>query len=478
MTYSYTYDGNGNILSVSDGTNTTTYVYDSDNQLIRENNQAGGFTHTWEYGGIGNILNRKEYAYTTGALGTPIDTVTYSYDDFSWGDLLTGYDGQTITHDGIGNPLTDGTWTYTWEHGRELASMTSGATTWNYTYDADGMRTQRTNGSTTYSYIYNGSSLSQMTVGNNTLYFAYDAVGMPMAVTYNGTTYYYVTNLQGDVIAILNSSGTPVVNYSYDAWGNPISTTGTMATTLGTLNPLRYRSYVYDQETGLYYLQSRYYNPQWGRFINADSLIVINATLGGNLFAYCYNNPVNLSDHTGQIPFVDDPFAETYQKIGQWLSHYIEPYLKKFYNSLAGSWSASVEVGSGFGAKGKVGPVSVEAAAIIVGDEWSYDADGKSDEIRKASLTVQAELIENINIGVDTTYHVPLEAGEKYGLLCAPGGKADVIIGAYAYNYGIGYKTISSQDIEISFGLSGYFILGGGFEVGINLNEFVRIWNS
>ena len=168
-------------------------------------------------------------------MGTPIDTVTYSYDDFSWGDLLTGYDGQTITHDRIGNPLTDGTWTYTWEHGRELASMTSGATTWNYTYDANGMRTQRTNGSTTYSYIYNGSSLSQMTVGNNTLYFAYDAVGMPMAVTYNGTTYYYVTNLQGDVIAILNAAGTPVVNYRYDAWGNPISTTGTMATTLGTL---------------------------------------------------------------------------------------------------------------------------------------------------------------------------------------------------------------------------------------------------
>ena len=89
--------------------------------------------------------------------------------------------------------------------------MTSGNTTWNFTYDANGMRTKRTNGSTTYSYVYNDSQLSQMTVGSNTLRFGYDTSG-PLYVNYNGTVYYYVTNLQGDIVAIVNNSGSPVVD--------------------------------------------------------------------------------------------------------------------------------------------------------------------------------------------------------------------------------------------------------------------------
>ena len=95
-------------------------------------------------------------------------TVNYTYDG-TWGDLLTGYNGKTITSDTIGNMLSDGTWNYSWEHGRELLSMSNGSTTWTNTYNADGLRTKRTDGSTTYSYIYNGSKLSQMTVGSNTL---------------------------------------------------------------------------------------------------------------------------------------------------------------------------------------------------------------------------------------------------------------------------------------------------------------------
>ena len=301
-TFSYTYDKNGNILTVSDGTNTTSYVYDSANQLVRENNQAGNFTHTWTYDKSGNILERKEYAYTTGTLGTPTDTVSYTYGDTQgWGDLLTAYDGQTITYDTIGNPLSDGTWTYTWKHGRQLASMTDGTTTWNYTYNADGLRTKKTDGTTTYSYVYNGSQLSQMKVGSNTLYFSYDASGVPMSVTYGNATYYYITNVQGDVTGILNSDGALVVSYTYDAWGNQLSCTGDDAATLGTYNPLRYRGYVYDQGTGLYYLQSRYYDPEIGRFINADSLIDNRGFITQNVFQYCGNNPVNNADSSGNL---------------------------------------------------------------------------------------------------------------------------------------------------------------------------------
>ena len=302
VSYSYTYDNNGNILTISDGTNTTSYAYDSANQLIRENNQAAGKTWTWVYDNAGNILTKSEYAYTIGDLGTAIDTIQYAYGDASWGDLLTAYDGIAITHDPIGNPLTDGTWTYTWQNGRELASMSNGTTTWSYVYDANGMRTQRTNGTNTYNYVYNGGSLSQMTVGNNVLNFAYDANGLPMMVTYNGTNYYYLINLQGDVIGIADSTGAVVVNYTYDAWGKPLSVTGTMADTLGTINPLRYRGYVYDTETSLYYLQSRYYNPEIGRFINADIYPTTGQGLtGNNMFAYCGSNPVDRKDTTGTI---------------------------------------------------------------------------------------------------------------------------------------------------------------------------------
>ena len=107
------------------------------------------------------------------------------------------------------------------------------------------------------------------------LAFTYGADSKPLSVKYNGSTYYYVTNLQGDVIAILDSSGAMVVEYTYDAWGKPLTTTGTMASALGMVNPLRYRGYVYDRETELYFLQSRYYNPEWDRFINADGLVAI-----------------------------------------------------------------------------------------------------------------------------------------------------------------------------------------------------------
>ena len=160
-----------------------------------------------------------------------------------------------------------------------------------------------------YTYVYNGSSLMQMVVQTtvddgapttDTLYFSYDASGIPMSLIYNGADYYYTVNLQGDVTAILNTSGTAVVEYTYDAWGNILTVTGSMADTLGAVNPLTYRGYVYDTETGLYYLLSRYYNPKTGRFLNADAFTTTGqGLLGNNMFAYCLNNPINRIDVDG-----------------------------------------------------------------------------------------------------------------------------------------------------------------------------------
>ena len=122
-----------------------------------------------------------------------------------------------------------------------------------------------------------------------------------MALSFNGVRYYYVTSLQGDVIAIVDQNGTVVTTYLYDAWGNHLHTTGSLSATVGRYNPLRYRGYVYDRETNLYYLQSRYYNPETGRFINGDGFTATGqGIIGNNMFAYCGNNPVNYVDPSGQ----------------------------------------------------------------------------------------------------------------------------------------------------------------------------------
>ncbi len=299
VTYTYTYDGNGNMTSVSDGSNTTSYEYDKADRLIRENNQAAGKTWTWSYDAGGNITDKIEYSYTTGALGTVLDVVLYGYDG-SWGDLLTSCGGFTVTSDAIGNILSDGRRAYTWEHGRQLETCTQNQTTWYYFYNADGRRTGRWGGNTGYSYAYDGGRLTDLLVSNDFMHFIYDATG-PLGVIWNGITYFYLRNLQGDITAILNGSGAAVVTYSYDAWGKILSIGGSLASTLGIQNPFRYRGYVYDQETGLYYLQTRYYDPELGRFISADSFASTGqGPLGCNMFAYCLNNPATCTDEFGQ----------------------------------------------------------------------------------------------------------------------------------------------------------------------------------
>ena len=171
---------------------------------------------------------------------------------------------------------------------------------WTMEYEAGGLRTKRSSAEKTYNYIYNGDKLVRMTVGDDTLDFTYDANGAPLTLIHNGTVYYYITNLQGDVISLETMDGMLGAHYYYDAWGKILACDGAVA----ELNPLRYRGYVYDQETGFYYLQSRYYDPAVGRWINVDSILSTEyGLLGYNLFAYCNNNPANNIDQSGQSPF-------------------------------------------------------------------------------------------------------------------------------------------------------------------------------
>ena len=187
---------------------------------------------------------------------------------------------------------------FTWTMGRRLESATrSDGITISYTYNADGLRTGKTINNVPFKYYWNGGKLTAQTWGGNTMYFRYDG-DTPIGFEFNGTEYYYVTNLQGDIIAILDSNGAVAAEYEYDAWGNCTVTKDT--NTIAYINPIRYRGYYYDSDTDLYYLQSRYYDANTGRFINADEpeMILEGET---NLFVYCGNNPVNRHDYSGMF---------------------------------------------------------------------------------------------------------------------------------------------------------------------------------
>ena len=276
---------------------------------------------SYSYDSFGNITETER----PNSAGVTVKN-TYSYENSSWRDLLTAYNGHTITYDKIGNPLSyynGRSYTLRWEMGRQLLSSRVNSRTVYYDYNKDGIRIKKNvSGRYTDRYILDGSKVIGMertksgSSVKDVYHFIYDEMGnIWEAICYIGgsTTpvrYYYRTNAQGDVKQIVDSNYNVVAYYAYDAWGklladldgndNPITDSSHFA----IVNPFRYRGYVYDTETGFYYLQSRYYDPEIGRFINADGEIsgVGGDICGYNLFAYCMNDPVNMSDHTGHWP--------------------------------------------------------------------------------------------------------------------------------------------------------------------------------
>ena len=301
--FSYTYDNVGNITSVTRNGLTTTYEYDSLGQLTRVNDPHAGKSTMYLYDCGGNMTGYLSAPYTLApTLEGVNETVFYTYGDSNWKDKVTAIGGKAITYDAIGNPLTYDGWTFTWKAGRMLASMVKTGTNAQFTYDHNGLRIKKVVNGVTTNYTLNGKNVVHMTQGSHDLHFFYDAQGKPGMVTYNDVDYFYVYNLQGDVVALIDANGTQVVEYVYDAWGYPISKTGSLAATIGTLNPFRYRGYVYDEETGLYYLRSRYYNPVWKRFVNSDQhLGIVRGINTHNTYSYCFNSPCTMSDQSGQF---------------------------------------------------------------------------------------------------------------------------------------------------------------------------------
>lgn len=290
----YTYNAEGSLAQLELRRNSTTvgifsYEYDSLGRLIRSRQTDGT-----------NTIQRTEHLY----------------------DAANRLKQQNYT---VGNKSFTTNYTYSSTDGLLTSMKTAQGAAVSYTYDANGIRTEKSAGGVTYEYItQSGKLVREKATKGSKVYvmdFFYDNNGLPFAVNFSSDggasfkTYYYVLNLQGDVVKLVNSSGTTAAQYTYDAWGTVTSilnangneiVNNTSGSAIAFWNPLTYRGYIRDIETGFYYLQSRYYDPVLHRFINADlpeyTTLSSVSTASANLFAYCVNNPVNLHDENGEWP--------------------------------------------------------------------------------------------------------------------------------------------------------------------------------
>lgn len=217
-------------------------------------------------------------------------------------------------------------------------------------------------------YLYNNGLLVQETIGDQILDYSYTSDGSILSVRYKanandtGTYYYYALNSRGDVIGLYDEDGNLHARYTYDVWGNPISVKDendaviSSATDIANIQPLRYRSYYYDSDTGFYYLQSRYYDPVTHRFINTDGLVSTGTgVLGHNMFTYCNNNPINRLDSNGQFwKQLNTWFKNTVNKVKQWVS--------KTYRKCR-SWASSF-----FGASASTTSTITKSESYIIPD--------------------------------------------------------------------------------------------------------------
>lgn len=286
------YDSNGNIIF--DGNNE--YKYNELGELL---SSSGVSNATYTYDGRGNMLSRV----------TDDTEVKFAYNNLHWQDQLTSVNEVALTYDANGNLASYGDINYTWSHGKQLKTVTDAENTYSYKYDSNGIRTlKNVNGVVTNFNTFNGRILAQYDNKNDKIYFQYYN-DVPIGFILNDVQYFYVTNLNGDIVAITDVNGNLIANYSYDEWGKLLNIEtaeegNEEQLLIAETNPLRYRGYYYDCETGMYYLQSRYYNPELCRFISADDFSCLDTSnkLNANAYIYCWNCPVAFHDVQGTTP--------------------------------------------------------------------------------------------------------------------------------------------------------------------------------
>lgn len=323
----YSYDSVGNITAITRKTFNTIvhqidYVYDYHSRLVRENNPLLNKSFEYTYDDEGNITSKKEYAYSTNSQLINPDVIhSYSYDS-TYPNRLTSFDNESIVYNSVGNPVTYRGKTMTWIKGTLLSQVVDGSNFINFTYDGLKQRIRKTLsfGSYDTTYDYNNNLLIRENRGTKTITYIYShkgVIGFILDGFYDtsGATpvsidglYLYEKNTQQDVVAIRNVDHVVVARYAYDAWGNHQvlnrnNTINTNLTSVGHINPIRYRSYYFDTDLNMYWLTTRYYDPEIGRFISPDdySYLDYRKLHGVNLYAYCKNNPVMFADPSGHF---------------------------------------------------------------------------------------------------------------------------------------------------------------------------------
>lgn len=304
----YKYNEYGLLYEISEkGEVKENYEYNNLMELIREDNKKIGKTYIYEYDGGGNIDNVKSFNYSYGIPTSELNECerieNYNYDS-KFKDQLVSVVGKNITYDDVGNPIRYmDKYNMKWTFGNKLSEIDnkSGQKIVEYKYDMDGHRVFKKIGNIITKYYYDGDKLVLQKNNKDTIWFNYDAYGMPIGFIYNGTQYIYNTDEQGSVTAIYNIAGEKIAEYLYNGWGEVINQSGDKE--IAKLNPLRYRGYYYDEESGFYYLNNRYYDSSIKRMINMDRYTDTGfGMFSHNMYAYCENTPVNASNYSGNVP--------------------------------------------------------------------------------------------------------------------------------------------------------------------------------
>ena len=303
-TRSYESDALGNITKITDSTfGSHSYEYDSRGFLIKADDE------TYSYDKNGNIVKKGDY------------TLTY---DSNIKDRLVSFNGTKIEYDSSNplNPRKYGSNTYQFE-GRRLVRWLYGGGYYDYVYNDQGLRIKKTDyRGVTWNYIYDGNKLIREKSINNTLDFLYDEYdNLYGFIKDNSEKYLYIRDQLQNIIGITDINGKIVVKYSYDAWGAIKSIIDTSSSGIGKLNPFRFKGYYYDNESSMYYCKTRYYVPQWGRWLSPDSIEYLNpeSVNGLNLYIYCENDPINRFDSSGHS------WKSFWNSIGSWFSeHWVE----------------------------------------------------------------------------------------------------------------------------------------------------------
>ena len=328
----YTYTDAGEIYTVSTNSQINErYRYDSIGRLTREDNRILNKTVVYSYDISGNLTSKVVCGFTLSDSDPTGTAVSYGYASDGLKGRLISYNGKNLSgynaqpYSYCGTPLvyfdhksTTSYWEMTW-NGRVLKTMQkkningiTSSESISFRYDSENIRINKIVNGSQIDYIYVGSDLAREKRGDIDITYIYGLDGV-IGFEYKEadgqvSRYYYLKNIRGDVTNILDNNGNIIVKYAYDAWGNHkvLNASGVENTSddfIGNINPIRYRGYYYDKETGLFLVTSRYYDPETARFISPDDISYLDPeTIGGmNLYAYCGNDPVNRYDPTGHF---------------------------------------------------------------------------------------------------------------------------------------------------------------------------------